>query len=92
MQLTVTGHSEENATCSKCMKAVVDNPHLTDLYFKQHLDNFLHHWLDGVLYADWHWFRFEYQARGNIHAHDCAKLKNNPNISLLRAQAAEHWF
>ena len=64
--------SKENATCSECMKAVVGNPHLTDWYFKQWLGNVLHHWLDGVLDADWHWFWFEYQARGSIHAHGCA--------------------
>ena len=46
--------SEENATRSECMKAVVDNPHLNDWYFKQQLDKFMHHWLYGVLDADWH--------------------------------------
>ena len=74
------------------MKAVVINPHLTDWYFKQCLDKFLHHWLDGVLDADWHWFRFEYQAKGSIRAHGCAKLKNDPNVPLLRTQAAQGWF
>ena len=42
-----------------------------------------------MLDADWHWFRFEYQARASIHAHGCAKLKYYPNIPLLQAQAAQ---
>ena len=79
--------SEENATHSECFKAVVDN-HLTYCYFKQCLDNFLHHWLD----TGWHCFRFEYQAIGSIHAHGCAKLKNDPNIPLLGAKAAQGSF
>ena len=44
-----------------------------------------------MLDADWHWFRFEYQARGSIHAHGCAKLKNDPDITTLRACAAKPW-
>ena len=76
--------SEENATHSECFKAVVDN-HSTYCYFKQCLDNFLHYWLD----TGWHCFRFEYQAIGSIHAHGCAKLKNDPNIPLLGAKASQ---
>ena len=37
--------------------------------------------------AEWFWYRFEYQARGSIHAHGCAKLKNDPDIRLLRKKA-----
>ena len=59
---------------------------------KQGLDNFIRHWLHGVLDAKWHWFRFEYQARASIHAHaGCAKLRNDPDITTLRACAANAW-
>jgi hypothetical protein len=37
--------------------------------------------------AEWHWYRFEYQARGSIHCHGCAKLKNDPDIRKLRNKA-----
>ena len=37
--------------------------------------------------AEWFWYRFEYQARGSIHAHGCAKFKNNPDIRLLCKRA-----
>ena len=41
--------------------------------------------------AEWHWLRFEYQARGSIHAHGCATLKNDPDIPTLKACAAKAW-
>lgn len=31
-----------------------------------------------ALGAEWHWYRFEYQARGSTHTHGCTKLKNDP--------------
>ena len=37
--------------------------------------------------AEWFWYRFEYQARGSILAHGCAKLKNDPDIRLLHNKA-----
>ena len=82
---------EENGTRSQRAKAVIDNPHLTDWYFKQRLDDYIRYWLKGVLDAEWYWFRFEYQARGSIHAHGCAKLKNDPDIPLLKSLAALGW-
>ena len=84
--------NEEDATRTERGQAVIDHPHLTDWFFKQRLDDLIRHWsLHGVLDADWHWFRFEYQARGSIHAHGCAKLKNDPDIPTLKACAAKAW-
>jgi hypothetical protein len=67
--------NDEGATRSERAKAVIDNPHLTDWFFMQRLQKFVRHWLNGILDAEWHWHRFEYQARGSIHCHRCAKLK-----------------
>ena len=53
----------------------------------QRLEEFIRHGLNGVMDAEWFWYRFEYQARGSIHAHGCAKLKNDPDIRLLRNHA-----
>ena len=53
----------------------------------QRLEELIRHWLNGVMNAEWFWYRFEYQARGNIHAHGCAKSKNDPDIRLLCNQA-----
>ncbi|CAB3998541.1 Hypothetical predicted protein [Paramuricea clavata] len=73
---------DEGASRSERAQAVIDNPHLTDWFFMQQLE-FVRHWLNGVLDAEWHWYRFEYQARGSIHCHGCAKLKNDPDIRKL---------
>jgi hypothetical protein len=44
---------------------------------------------NGVWDAEWHWCRFEYQAKGSIHCHGCAKLKNDLDIRKLLNKA---WF
>ena len=44
-----------------------------------------------MLDRHWRWFRFEYQAKGSIHAHRCAKLTNDPDIPTLKACAAKAW-
>ncbi len=46
----------------------------------QRLEEFIRHWLNGVMDAEWFWW-------GSIHAHGCAKLENDPNIRLLRNHA-----
>ncbi|XP_028394469.1 uncharacterized protein LOC114518663 [Dendronephthya gigantea] len=81
--------SNEGASRTERAQAVIDNPHLTDWFFMQRLQEFIKHWLQGVLDAEWFWYRFEYQARGSIHAHGCAKLKNDPDIRLLRKRACK---
>ena len=79
--------NDEGASRSERAQAVINNPHLTDWFFMQRLQEFVRHWLNGILDAEWHWYRFEYQARGSIHCHGCAKLKNDPDIRKLRNKA-----
>ena len=45
----------------------------------------------GCLDASWHWYRYEWQARGSIHAHGCAQLKNDPGLCDLITKAAKGW-
>ena len=66
---------------------VINNPHLTDWFFVQRLENFIQHWLYKTLNAEWHWYRYEYQARGSVHCHGIAKLKNDPGICHLAESA-----
>ena len=73
------------------MQAVISNPHLTDWYFTSRLSDWVQHWLYDALGASWHWYRYEYQARGSTHAHGCAKLSNDPGICTLVAKAAAAW-
>ena len=37
---------------------------------------------DG-LHAKWNWYRYEYQARGNIHCHGMVRLKSDPGLQDL---------
>ena len=80
-----------NAVPSVQIRAVIDNPHITDAFFVSRLDEFCSHWLDGVMSAEWKWLRFEWQARGSIHAHGCAKVSNDPDLCSLVKTAAQGW-
>lgn len=47
----------------------------------------LSYWLYKTLQASWHWYRYEFQARGSIHCHGTAKLKNDPGLCTLTETA-----
>ena len=81
----------EGATRGMHMQAIINNPHLTDWYFSAKLPEFINHWMYGCLDASWHWYRYEWQARGSIHAHGCAQLKNDPGLCELITKAAKGW-
>lgn len=82
---------QPNITHSARVQFVIRNPHITDWYFHSKLTDFIEHWLHQTLDAEWHWFRYEYQARGSTHAHGCAKLRNDPGLCKLVAAAALGW-
>jgi hypothetical protein len=73
----------ENLTGDGWRKNVINNPHLVDWFFTKRLESFLKHWLYDTLNAEWHWYRYEFQARGSIHCHGTAKLKNDPGLCNL---------
>ena len=81
----------EGATHGMRVQAVINHPNLTDWFFAAKLPQFIQHWLYGCLDAKWHWYRYEWQARGSIHAHGCAKLKNDPGLCELISKAALGW-
>ena len=60
---------------------VVNNPHLVDWYFSYRLNIFLETVFDKIL--EWRWHRFEWQSRTSIHAHGCARFKNDPGLIEL---------
>jgi hypothetical protein len=37
--------------------------------------------------AEWHWYRYEFQARGSIHCHGAATLKSDPGLCRLTERA-----
>ena len=62
---------------------VINNPHLVDWFFTKRFEAFLKHWLYDTLGAEWHWYRYEFQARGSIHCHGTAKLNSDPGLCRL---------
>ena len=76
-------NKSDNCTNEERRQNVIDNPHIVDWFFNQRLENFIKHWLYGTLGAAWHWYRYEFQARGSIHCHGTAKLKNDPGLCEL---------
>lgn len=42
--------------------------------------------------VEWHWYRFEYRARGSIHCHGVAKLKNDPGLCELSETALKGYL
>ena len=83
---------EGDATPESRRKNVINNPHITDWFFTQRLENFIKYWLYSSLGAAWHWYRFEYQARGSIHCHGVAKLKNDPGLCQLSDTALKGYL
>ena len=76
---------------------VINNPHLVDWFFTKRVEEFIKEWLYNCLDAEWHWYRYEYQARGSIHCHGIAKLKSDPGLCDLTDKAlkgfiAEKYF
>lgn len=77
----------EHLTPQDRRKHVIDNPHLADWFFTKRLESFIKHWLYNCLGAEWHWYRYEFQARGSIHCHGVAKLKGDPGLCSLTDKA-----
>jgi hypothetical protein len=75
--------NDDNLSKEDKRKNVIDNPHLVDWFFTKRLESFLKHWLYDTLDAEWHWYRYEFQARGSIHCHGAAKLKSDPGLCEL---------
>ena len=80
-----------NATLAIWIKAIIEHPHITDSYFITILEEFNKHWLHHVMDAEWKCLCYEWQGRGSIHAHGCAKLKNDPGLCDLVKTAALGW-
>ena len=85
-------NSDGSNTAENRRQNIINNPHITDWFFTQRLENFIKYWLYNSLDADWHWYRFEYQARGSIHCHGVAKLKNDPGLCKLSEKALKGYL
>lgn len=56
------------------------------------MENFIKFWLYNSLDAEWHWYRFKYQARESIHCHGIAKLKNDPGLCKWSEKALKGYL
>jgi hypothetical protein len=74
---------KKSTTKTERYKNVLNNQHLVDWYFSTRLNKFLEVVFDDILECDWRWHRYEWQQRTSIHAHGCARLKNDPDIINL---------
>ncbi len=70
---------------NKRYQNTLNNPHLVDWYFGLRLNKFAQYFFDDILDVEWRWHRFEWQSRSSIHAHGCARLKNDPGLIKLTA-------
>ena len=83
---------ENNRTAEHMHQNVISNLHITDWFLTWRLENFIKFWLYNSLDAEWHWYRFEYQARGDIHGHRVAKLENDPGLCTLFEKALKGYL
>ncbi len=77
----------EFKTQAEKRKAVNDNPHIVMSYFIKRLRDWNKAFLSDCLDQEWSWLRYENQHRGTIHAHMMCKLKNDPDLIKLCANA-----
>jgi hypothetical protein len=84
--------NNDHLTNEQKINNVTNNPHLVDCFFTKRFESFIKHWLYETLNAEWHWYRYEFQARGSIHCHGTAKLKNDPGLCKLTEIALKVFF
>lgn len=80
---SLLSNSPEQLTNERRRQNVINNPHIIDWFFTKRVESFIKYWLYDILKAEWHWYRYEYQARGSIHCHGTAKLKTDPGLCDL---------
>lgn len=66
----------------KMAASVIENAALAALYFDMRCKAFIKTWLTGALASTYHWWRYEWQARGSSHAHGCCRLAT-PQAAML---------
>ena len=72
---------------SQRVKAVVQNPHLTEWFFLHSAENFLTYFFENCLDVKDYWTRIEYQHRGSAHMHGLAWMDSIPDVDGI----SENW-
>ena len=74
--------SSKQAYTRRCAN-LVRYPHVVAQYFHLKTQLFFEHMGEGVMGADAHWCRYEWQSRGSTHAHYFLWLRGAPDLSFL---------
>ena len=74
---------EDSDSSASRIRAVNDNPAITDWFFCHRVQKFVEAFYIGVLKATDYWLRFEWQHRGVPHVHGVAWLPDAPDIEQL---------
>ena len=71
--------------CEKeARKKYFENPHIVNEFFIRRVERFVDFYFGpNCLDSLWTWYRFEWQKRGNIHAHGMTRLKCDPGFTKL---------
>ena len=77
--------------CKKiAMKNYANNPAIVNEMFVKRVKLFMQSFFGETgLNSEWHWYRYEWQKRGNIHVHGLARLKSDPGLSKLGEDVAK---
>ena len=73
---------------SESIKAVIQNPHLTDWFFLHRAEKFMRYFLQNSLGAVDFWASIEYQHRGSSHLHGVAWLADAPHSDKISSEWA----
>ena len=78
----------ESEKAKKRRKWVRENQHIVDIYFCLRVQAMLKLFLGKHFSVTtiWKWMRYEYQNRGSIHGHGCARLGSDPGLIHLARQ------
>ena len=72
------------------MQNYANNPAIVNEMFVRRVKLFVQSFFGkNGLNSEWHWYRYEWQKRGNIHVHGLARLKSDPGLSKLGEDVAK---
>ena len=74
-----------DTTCTpeKCVQAAITNAIMFNELAYHRMRDMVQSWVRDTLHAEYDYTRMEWQSRGVVHAHGCAKLKECPDMEQL---------
>lgn len=78
-----------NEAHSRRYRLMKENPHLAATFFHLKTQLYIEHICYGILGADAHWVRYEWQSRGSTHAHYFLWFRDAPPLDILDEWVSE---